>query len=142
MVWEVEEYSTAVGRFFLRLSTEVFKRCTLNMSFCIVYGSLEERSELVGLVASVQEPVKEELEFLHDIPFIRAELMDTEDVTKDQTREDTGSMAGVWREVEVKCHWFGVEGGLDLPPLNRQAKVHEYHFLRPVAEDPTQPACI
>ena len=129
MVWEVEEYSTAVGHFFLRLSTEVFKRCTLKMSFCIVYGLLEERSELVGLVASVQEPVKEELEFLHDVPFIRAELMDTEDVTKDQTGEDTGSMAGVWREVEVKCHWFGVEGGLDLPSFNRQAEVHEYHFF-------------
>ncbi len=41
MVWEVEEYSTAVGHFFLRLSTEVFERCTLKMSFCIVYGLLE-----------------------------------------------------------------------------------------------------
>jgi hypothetical protein len=129
MVWEVEEYSTAVGHFFLRLGTEVFERCTLKMSFCIVYGLLEERSQLDGLVASVQESVEEELEFLHDVPFVRAELMDTENVTKDQTGEDTGGMAGVWREVEVKCHWFGVEGGLDLPSLNRQAEIHEYHFL-------------
>ena len=70
MVWEVEEYSTAVGYFFLRLSAEVFERCTLKGSFCIVYGLMEERSELVGLVSSVQEPMKEELEFLRDVPFI------------------------------------------------------------------------
>ena len=83
MVWEVEEYSTAVGHFFLGLSTEVFKCCTLKIPFCIVYGLLEKRGELVGLVASIQKPVKEELEFFHDVPFIRAELMDTEDVPKD-----------------------------------------------------------
>jgi hypothetical protein len=35
----------------------------------------------------------------------------------------------VWREVEVECHWFGVEGGLDLPSFNRQTEIHEYHFL-------------
>jgi hypothetical protein len=85
MVWEVEEYSTAVGRFFLGLSTKMFERCTLKICFCIVYGLLEKRSELVGLVASVQKPVKEELEFLHDVLCIRAELMDAEDIPKDQT---------------------------------------------------------
>ena len=68
--------------------------------------------------------------------------MDAEDIPKDQTREDTRSMAGVWREVEVKCHRFGIEGGLDVLSLNHQAQVHEYYFLRAIAEDPTEPACI
>ena len=126
MVWEVEEYSAAVGRLFLGLSTKMVERCTPKICFCVVHGLLEKKSELVRLVASVQKAVKDELEFLHDVLRIRAELMDAEDIPKDQTREDTRSMAGVWREVEVKCHRLGVEGGLDLPSLNRQAQVHEY----------------
>ena len=73
------------------------------------------------LVASVQKAVKEEHEFLCDVLRIRAELMDAEDIPKDQTGEDTRSMAGVWREVEVKCHRLGVEGGFDVPSLNCQA---------------------
>ena len=51
-------------------------------------------------------------------------------------------MAGVWREVEVKCHRFGIEGGLDVPSFNLQAQVHENYFLRALAEGPTEPACI
>ena len=51
-------------------------------------------------------------------------------------------MAGVWREVEVKCHRLGIEGGLDFPSLNCQAQVHEYYFPRAIAEDPTDPARI
>ena len=39
-------------------------RSTLKVCLCIVDGLLERRSELVGLVASVQRLVKEELEFL------------------------------------------------------------------------------
>ena len=85
MVWEVEEYSAAVGRLFLGLSTKMLKCCALKVCFCVVHGLLEGRSELVGLVSSVQKPVKEELEFLHDVFCIRAELMDAEDIPKDQT---------------------------------------------------------
>ena len=59
MVWEVEEYLAAVGRLFLGLSTKMVKRCTLHICFCVVYGLLEKRSELVRLVASVQQAVKE-----------------------------------------------------------------------------------
>ena len=45
--------------------------------------------------------------------------MDAEDIPRDQSREDTRSMAGVWREVEVKYHGLDVEGGLDLSSFNR-----------------------
>ena len=51
-------------------------------------------------------------------------------------------MTGVWREVEVKCHGLGIEGGLDVPSLNRQAQVHEYYFLRSITEEPAEPACV
>ena len=51
-------------------------------------------------------------------------------------------MAGVWREVEVKCHRFRIEGGLDVLSFNLQLQVHEYYFLRALAEDPTEPAHI
>ena len=61
MIWEVEEDSAAVGHFFLGLKSKVVQRCTLKISLCIVHGLLEERGELVRLVASIQEPVKEEL---------------------------------------------------------------------------------
>ena len=142
MVWEVEEYLAAVGCLFLGLSTKMVKRCTPKVCFCVVHGLLEKRSELVRLVASVQKAVKEDLEFLHDVLCIQAELMDAEDIPRDQTREDTRSMARVWREVDVKCQRFGIEGGLDLPSFNCQAQVHEYYFPRAVAEDPTEPACI
>ena len=64
MVWEVEEHSAAMGCLFLGLSTKMFECCTLKICRCIFYGLLEERSELVRLVASVQKSVKEELEFL------------------------------------------------------------------------------
>ncbi len=121
MVWEVEEHSTAVSRFFLGLSTKMVECCTPKICFCVVNGLLEKRSELVNLVAYVQKVVKEELEFLRDVLRIRAELIDGEDIPKDQTGEDIRSMAGVWGEVEVKCHRFGIEGGLDVPSLNRQA---------------------
>ena len=63
--------------------------------------------------------------------------MDAEDVAKDQTREDTRGMAGVWWEVEVECHGLGVEGGLDVPSLNRQAQVHEDRLPTAGAEYPT-----
>ena len=142
MVWEVKEYLAAVGCLFLGLSTKMVEHCTLKICFCVVHGLLEKRGELVRLVASIQKAMKEELEFLHNVLCIRAELMDAEDIPKDQTREDTRSMTGVWKEVEVKCHRFGVEGGLDLPSLDSQAQVHEYHFLRAVVEDPTEPALI
>jgi hypothetical protein len=65
MEWEMKEYSAAVGRLFLGLSTKMFKCCTMKICRCIIYGLLEERSELVRLVASVQKAMKEELEFLH-----------------------------------------------------------------------------
>ena len=61
MVWEVEEYSAAVGRLFLGLSKKMVERCTPKVCFCFVHGLLEKRSELVRLVASVQKVVKEDL---------------------------------------------------------------------------------
>ena len=70
MVWEVEEYSPAVGRFLLGLSTQVVKSRTLEICFGVVHGLLEERSELAGLVPPVEEAVNEELEFLHDVPLV------------------------------------------------------------------------
>jgi len=121
MVWEVEEHLTAVSRFLLGLSTKMVECCTPKICFCVVHGLLEKRSELVRLTASVQKAVKEELEFLRDVLCIQAELMDAEDIPKDQTGEDTRSMTGVWGEVEVKCHRLGIEGGLDVLSLNRQA---------------------
>ena len=48
----------------------------------------------------------------------------------------------MWREVEVKCHRFGIEGGLDVLSFNLQAQVHENYFLRALAEGPTEPARI
>jgi hypothetical protein len=84
MVWEVEEYSTAVSHFLLGLSTKTVECCTPKICFGIVHGLLEKRSELVRLVASVQKAVKEELEFLRDVLRIRAELMDAEDIPKYQ----------------------------------------------------------
>ena len=85
MEWEMQEYKAAVGRLFLGLSTKMLKRSTLKVCLCIVDGLPERRSELVGLVASVQKPVKEELEFLLYVFCIRAELMDAKDIPKDQT---------------------------------------------------------
>ena len=54
MEWEMKEYLAVVGRLFLGLSTKMLKCCTLKICLCIVDGLLEKRSELVGLVASVQ----------------------------------------------------------------------------------------
>ncbi len=48
----------------------------------IVHTLLEEGDELGCLVASVEEAMEEELEFLHDILCIQAELIDAEDVSK------------------------------------------------------------
>ena len=70
MVCEVEEYPPAMSRFLLGLGPKVVEGRTLEISLGVVHGFLEERSELAGLVAPVQEAVKEELEFLHDVLFI------------------------------------------------------------------------
>ena len=51
-------------------------------------------------------------------------------------------MAGVWWEVEVECHWLGVERGLDASPLNLQAEVHEDYLLTAITEDPTEPTSV
>ena len=67
MVWEVEEYSSAVSRLLLGLGAKVVKSCTLEIYLGIVHGLLEKRSELVRLVAPVQKAVKEELEFRRDV---------------------------------------------------------------------------
>ena len=63
--------------------------------------------------------MKEELEFHLYVRYIRAELVDAMDVPKDQIWEDTRSITGVWRQVEMKCHRFGVEGGLDVFLIDR-----------------------
>ena len=138
----MQEYAAAMGCLFFELSTKVLKRSTLKVCLRIVDGLLERRNELVGLVASVQKSMKEEPEFLLYVLYIRAKLVDAKDVPKDQAWEDTRSMAGVWRQVEMKCHRFGVEGGLDVFPLNLQAQFHEYHLLRSFAEDPAEPTRI
>ena len=57
--------------------------CASKVRLGIVHCLLEEGDELCHLVASVKEAVEEELEFLHSVFFIRAELMDAEDVSKD-----------------------------------------------------------
>jgi len=48
----------------------------------IVHRLLEEGDELGPLVASVEEAMEEELEFLHDVLRIQAKLMDAEDVSE------------------------------------------------------------
>jgi hypothetical protein len=48
----------------------------------IVHHLLEEGDDLGRLVASVEEAMEEELEFLHDVLCIQAKLMDAEDVFK------------------------------------------------------------
>ena len=63
----------------------MLKRCSLKICFCIVNGLLEERSEMTGLVASVQKSVEEELEFPFFVRSIRAELIDSKYVSKHQT---------------------------------------------------------
>ena len=83
MVWEMEEYSSAVSRLFLGLGTKVVKSCTLEIYPGVVHGLLEKRSELVRLVAPVQKAVKEELKLLCDVFRIRTELIDAEDIPKD-----------------------------------------------------------
>ena len=57
--------------------------CALKVRLGIVHSLLEEGDELGRLVASVEEAMEEELEFLHDILRVRSsELMDAEDVSK------------------------------------------------------------
>ncbi len=63
----------------------MFKRCALKICLCIVNGLLEKRSEMTGLVASVQKSVEEELEFPFLVRSIRAELIDSKYVSKYQT---------------------------------------------------------
>ena len=121
MVWEVEEHTMALSCLLLGLSTKMIQRCTPKVYFCIVHCLLEQRSELVRLVAPVQKAVEEELEFLRDVVRIRTELMDAEDIPKDQTRQNTRGMAGVWGEIEVKGHGLGIKGGLDASSLDCQA---------------------
>jgi hypothetical protein len=60
----------------------VVQGCASKVRLGIVHSLLEEGDELGHLVASVKEAMEEELEFLHDILCIRAELMDAEDVSK------------------------------------------------------------
>ena len=56
--------------------------CASKVRLVIVHSLLEEGDELGRLVASVEEAMEEELEFLHDTFRVRAELMDAEDVSK------------------------------------------------------------
>jgi hypothetical protein len=60
----------------------VVQGCASKVRLGIVHSLLEEGDELGRLVASVEEAMEEELEFLHDILRVRAELMDAEDVSK------------------------------------------------------------
>ncbi len=48
----------------------------------------------------------------------------------------------MWREVQVKRHWLGIEGGDNFPSLNFQTKVHEDHLLAAFAKDPPETTCI
>jgi hypothetical protein len=60
----------------------VVQGCASKVRLGIVHTLLEEGGELGRLVASVEEAMEEELEFLHDILRIQAELMDAEDISK------------------------------------------------------------
>ena len=82
--------------------------------------------------------MKEEFYFFHNIPSIRAQLVNTQDVSKYQAGEDSWSMTWVWRKVEMKCHWFGIKGGYTFPTLNLQPKVHEDHLSRVFTKDPPE----
>ena len=62
--------------------------CALKVHLGIVHSLLEEGDELGHLVASVEEAMEEELEFLHDIFCIQAELMDAEDAKLKTDLED------------------------------------------------------
>ncbi len=62
----------------------MFKRCALKVCLCVVNGLLEQRSEMIGLVSSVQQSVEEELEFLFYVSCIQAELMNAKYISHDQ----------------------------------------------------------
>ncbi len=40
----------------------------------------------------------------------------------------------------MKCHWFGIEGGINFPTHNLQPKVHEDHLLGVFTKDPPESA--
>ena len=82
MVWQVEEHSFAMGCLLLGPSTKVVQSRTSKIGLGVVHWLLEEVDQLARLVASIEEAMEEELEFLHDVLRIQAKLMDAEDISE------------------------------------------------------------
>ena len=82
VVWQVEEHLFAMGFLLLRPSTKVVQGRTLKIGLGIVHCLLEEVNQLALLVASIEEAMEEEVEFLHDVLHIQAKQMDAEDISE------------------------------------------------------------
>jgi hypothetical protein len=77
MVWQVEEHLLAMGYLLNGPNTEMVQGRTSQVDLGIVQCFLEERSELGQLVALIKEEMKEDFYFFHNVPSIRAQLVNT-----------------------------------------------------------------
>jgi hypothetical protein len=77
MVWQVEEHLLVMRYLLHESNTEVVQGRTSQVGLGIVQCFLEERSELGQLVALIKEAMKEEFYFFHNIPSVRAQLVNT-----------------------------------------------------------------
>ena len=76
MVWQEKELLLAMRCFLRGPSTEVVQGGTSQIGlFGIVHCFLQKRSELGWLIALIEEAIKEEFYFFHNILSIRAQLV-------------------------------------------------------------------
>ena len=67
VVWQVEEHLFAMGCLLLGPSTKVVQGRTSKIRLGVVHCLLGEVDQLAPQVASIEEAMEEELEFLHDV---------------------------------------------------------------------------
>ena len=87
--------------------------------------SFEQRAECRRLVAPLKQSIVERLDFSLDINWIGTKCLNTMDVSSDETKEDSGWMGGVGRDVQVKVHSLLKQCCFDLTVDDRNRQVHK-----------------
>jgi hypothetical protein len=96
---------------------------------------LKKQGELGQLIPMIQEVVKEELDFSGDVNNPGAELEDLYHVPKHDAWQHSWGVARVGRDVQMKRHWFDVEGSNHLLLFNLEPQIHEHYFIQLLAKN-------
>lgn len=90
-------------------------------------------------VAAMPESFVELINFLISVGGSRAEVSNTEYLAKDEAREDSLRVGGVWWNVQIQVLFFLVNSGVELAIDNCNCKVHEVDTCRKIRALPIQP---